>query len=76
MAKDNIESTNRLLKVMIALMLRGQEEATPTLRQQVKPLSELGMKPIEIAEILGKSSGYVNKELAGIRKEPKKKARV
>ena len=62
MLKSDIESTNRLLKVMIALMLRGQEENTPTLRQQVKTLSELGMKPIEIAEILGKSSGYVNKE--------------
>lgn len=74
MGKDDIESTNRLLKVMIALMLRGQEEATPTLRQQVKTLSELGMKPIEIAEILGKSSGYVNKELVGIRKESKNKA--
>ncbi len=74
MLKDDIESTNRLLKVMIALMLRGQEEATPTLRQQVKTLSELGMKPIEIAEILGKSSGYVNKELVGIRKESKAKA--
>ena len=74
MLKSDIESTNRLLKVMIALMLRGQEENTPTLRQQVKTLSELGMKPIEIAEILGKSSGYVNKELAGIRKESKKKA--
>ena len=74
MGKDDVESTNRLLKVMIALMLRGPEEATPTLRQQVKTLSELGMKPIEIAEILGKSSGYVNKELAGIRKESKKKA--
>lgn len=74
MGKNDIESTNRLLKVMIALMLRGQEESTPTLRQQVKTLSELGMKPIEIAEILGKSSGYVNKELAGIRKESKKKA--
>jgi hypothetical protein len=32
------------------------------------------MKPFEISEILGKSSGYVNKELAGIRKESKKKA--
>ena len=74
MAKADIESTNRLLKVMIALMFRGQEEATPTLRQQVKTLSELGMKPVEIAEILGKSSGYVNKELAGIRKESKKKS--
>lgn len=74
MDRNDIESTNRLLRVMIALMLRGQEDSTPTLRQQIKTLSELGMKPIEISETLGRSSTYVNKELAGIRKESKKKA--
>ena len=74
MSKDSAESTNRLLKVMIALMLRGKEDATPTLRQQIRTLTELGMKPFEIAEILGRSSTYVNKELVGIRKESKKKS--
>jgi hypothetical protein len=74
MDRDDLKSTNRLLKVMIALMLRGKEDITPTLRQQIKTLSELGIKPVEIAEILGRSSTYVNKELAGIRKESKKKA--
>lgn len=74
MSKDNAESTNRLLKVMIALMLRGKEDATPTLRQQIRTLTELGIKPFEIAEILGRSSTYVNKELVGIRKESKKKS--
>jgi hypothetical protein len=73
MNKNDFESTNRLLKVMIALMLRGQQEATPTLRQQIKTLAELDVKPIDIAEILGRSSTYVNKELVGIRKESKKK---
>ena len=72
MAKDDIEFTNRLLKVMIALMLRGPEDTTPKLRQQVKTLWELGMKPIEISDILGKSSTYVSKELVSIRKESKK----
>ena len=72
MAKDDMESTNRLLRVMVALLSRRKEEPTLTLRQQIKVLSDLGIKPSEIAEILGRSSSYVNKELSGIRKEAKK----
>ncbi len=67
MSKGNFESTNKLLKVMIALMLRRDEKPL-SLKQQVEVLSDLGMKPVEIAETLGKSSGYINKELSGIRK--------
>ncbi len=69
---DNTESTNRLLKVMIALMLRRDEHPL-NLKQQVEILSGLGMKPSEIAETLGKTATYINKELSGIRKGRKKK---
>lgn len=72
MEKSSSESTDKLLRVIVALLLRGKSEQTPTLRQQIELLSRLGMKPIEIGEILGKTSSHINKELSGIRKSSKK----
>jgi len=71
MEKDTIQSTNRLLKVIVALLLRQGSEDMPTLRDQIKILAELGIKPTEIAEIIGRTSTYINKELSGIRKSQK-----
>jgi hypothetical protein len=70
MIEDPLESTNRLLKVIIALLLRGGEEQMPLI-QQIETLDGLGLKPKEIAEILGKTGGHINKELTGIRKRKK-----
>jgi hypothetical protein len=72
MKNDATESTNRLLKVIISLLLRGKEEAPLTLRQRIEILANLNLKPFEIAEILGRTNTYVNKELSGIRKSRKK----
>ena len=69
---NNIESTNRLLKVMIALLVQRKLEETHTLREQIGRLDDLGLKPGEIAQILGRTNVYVNKELSGIRKDRKK----
>lgn len=73
MDTENTESTNKLLRVIVALLLRREEEeATPSLRQQIETLFDLGIKkPSEIAEILGKSGTHINKELSGIRKSRK-----
>jgi hypothetical protein len=68
MNKDEQKSTNRLLRVIIALLLRGKGEDTLTLRQQIEILNDLGLKPLEIAEILGRNNTYVNKELSKLRK--------
>jgi hypothetical protein len=68
---NELESTNRLLKVIVSLLLRRENENTPTLKQQVEVLNDLGVKPSDIAEILGKTGSYVNKELSGIRKKQK-----
>jgi len=40
-----------------------------SLRQQIETLSNLGLRPKEIAEILGKSGTHVSKELSGLRKQ-------
>jgi hypothetical protein len=72
MDKDSSESTNKLLQVIIAILLRGKEETRLTLRQQIEILADLNLKPVDIAEILGRTGTYVNKELSGIRKGRKK----
>ena len=71
MDKNSTESTNKLLMVIIALLLRTGDK-TPKLREQIETLSDLGLKPVEIAEILGRTNTYINKELFGIRKSRKK----
>jgi hypothetical protein len=56
---------------MIALLLRRKEENPASLRQQIATLDDLGLRPSEIAEILGRTGTYINKELSGIRKSRK-----
>jgi hypothetical protein len=66
MDKEN-ESTNQLLRVIIALLLE-QSESFSTLKAKVAFLNRIGMGPTEIASILGKTKTHISKELAGIRK--------
>ena len=51
-------------------MLRPREDKALSLKQQIEVLYGLGIGPSDIAEILGKTSGHINKELSvsGIRK--------
>jgi hypothetical protein len=72
MSSEPLELTNKLLRVIVALLLRGKSEEPLTLRQRVEILSDLGLKPAEIASVLGRTNTYVNKELSGIRKARKK----
>lgn len=69
---ENSASTNKLLGVMIALLIRQAPNGPPSLKQQIETLSELGLRPSEIAGILGRSATHVNKELTGIRKGKRK----
>ena len=71
MDSNTIESTNRLLRVIVALLLRRRDEQMLTLRQQIEVLDDLGLRPAEMAEILGRTNSYINKELSGIRKNRK-----
>ncbi|HWZ63021.1 MAG TPA: hypothetical protein VNX02_08365 [Steroidobacteraceae bacterium] len=66
------QSTDCLLRVIIALLVRQREEEVAPLKRQIEILDSLGMRPVEIAETLGKTAGHVNKELAGIRKHNKR----
>ena len=71
MDKNTLESTNKLLRVIVALLLHRKDERSLTLRQQIEILDDLGIKPAEIGEILGRANTYINKELSGIRKNRK-----
>lgn len=73
MDKNTLESTNKLLRVIVALLLRRKDEQTLTLRQQIEILNDLGIKPTEISEIIGRTNTYINKELFELRKSRKRK---
>jgi DNA-directed RNA polymerase specialized sigma24 family protein len=73
MMENNLESTNKLLKVIISLLIRERIENMPTLREQIQILNGLGLHPREIADILGKNNKYINKELSDLRKPRRKK---
>jgi len=66
---------NKRLGVMISLLLRLIPQGAPSisLKEQVKILSDIGMRPRDIAEILGRTATHINKELVGLRKERNKK---
>lgn len=75
--KSTISQTNELLNelnkrigVMISLLLRivQQEKSSINLKDQVRILDNLNLRPRDIAAILGRTSSHINKELAGIRK--------
>jgi hypothetical protein len=42
------------------------------LKQQIEILSGAGMRPKDIAIVLGKTATHINKELTGIRKKGRK----
>jgi hypothetical protein len=70
--KIDLESTNQLLRVIVAILIRGGDNPM-SLKQQIEILSDAGMRPKDIATVLGKSGTHINKELTGIRRQKGKK---
>ena len=60
---------NKRLGVVIALILHmiPQDGTKISLKRQVQILASLGIRPRDIAEILGRTQPHINKELAGLR---------
>ena len=69
MSDSKNDSTDKLLKVVIALLLRQLSPEAPQLREQIAFLYNLDMKPADIAEILGRSNKYVSKEVSLLNKQ-------
>lgn len=64
-----LESINHNLKVIISLLLRVKGQDERTMREQILILDQLGLKPSEIGEVLGRSNSYVSKELTVTKKK-------
>ncbi len=63
-----LKETNRLLKVVIGLLVRRDGDKKLTLRYQIVILRDFGLSTNEIAQIIGRTGNYVNKELFELRK--------
>jgi hypothetical protein len=71
---EQLTELNKKLEVVIALLLRSVSRDTTVLplKEQIAILDGLGVRPIDIAGIVGKTQGHVSKELVGIRRAAKK----
>ena len=71
---EELQSLNRNMEVVIALLLRlvSPDNRRLPLKEQIALLDGLGVRPISIASIVGKTTGHVNKELVAIRRAAKK----
>lgn len=69
--QELLRELGRKLDMVAALLLRSVPRNIEglSLKEQIKLLDGLSIRPVEIAKIVGKSSGHVNKELVAIRKE-------
>ncbi len=65
-----LAEVNKRLGIVIALLLKALPKGNDamSLRDQIKLLSELGVRPKDIADILGRTQTYIGKELASLRK--------
>jgi len=75
LTNEHLLELNKRLGVMISLLLRMVPREGPgiSLKEQIRILNYLGMRPRDIAKILGRTATHINKELVGLRKERSKK---
>jgi hypothetical protein len=75
---DELLELNKRLGVIIALLVKALPKGTNgmSLRDQIQELSGLGLRPRDIAEILGRSQTYVGKELVSLRKNKGRKNKI
>jgi hypothetical protein len=69
-----LETINRNLEVVISLLLRSLPDSDAAhLRGRILMLSDIGMRPKDIARVLGKSTNHINVELSMARNAKKMK---
>lgn len=69
-----LENVNRNLEVIIGLLLRNLPDAdAANSRGRILMLSEMGVRPRDIARLLGKTENHVNVTLSQSRSAKKKK---
>jgi hypothetical protein len=70
MEKEQLREITKRLDVLIGLVIQNvqREGKNVNIRGQIQILSGLGLRPAEIAGVLGKSNTFVNKELTLLRR--------
>jgi hypothetical protein len=77
MNHELLENINRNLEVIVGLLVRSMPGSDgANLRDRVLMLDSLGLRPKDIARVLGKSSTHVSKELSIGRNATKAKNRI
>ena len=77
MENELLENINRNLEVIIGLLLRSLPDTeAASLRDRILMLTAMGMRPNEIARVLGKSANHVNKELSIGRSTEQKRGKT
>lgn len=71
---EELQNLNKSMEVVIALLLRlvSKDHKSLPLKEQIALLDGLGIRPMSIASIVGKTQGHVSKELVAIRRAAKK----
>ncbi|MFA5831134.1 MAG: hypothetical protein WC878_04885 [Candidatus Paceibacterota bacterium] len=69
--KGHFQQLEQKLDVISAILLRliPRDINGLNLKEQIKLLDGLNVRPIDIAKIVGRSQSHVGKELVAIRKE-------
>ncbi len=67
--KELIQQLGRKMDLIAALLLRLLPTEGLSLKEQIRLLNDLKIRPVDISKITGRSQGYINKELVAIRKE-------
>ncbi len=73
---EQLIELNKKIEVVIAVLLRllKKDHIGIALKDQISLLDGLGVRPIEIAEIVGKTQSHVSKELVAIRRSNKNRS--
>lgn len=67
--KELIQQLGQKMDLIAALLLRLLPTEGLSLKEQVRLLNDLKIRPVDISKITGRSQGHINKELVAIRKE-------
>jgi hypothetical protein len=71
---NELKEISRRLGIVITLLLRLNQNSSEGMSQRalIAELQKLSMRPVEIASIIGRTSSFVNKELATLKNKKEK----
>ena len=67
--KELIQQLGQKMDLITAILLKLLPAERISLKEQIRLLNDLKVRPVDISKITGRSQGYINKELVAIRKE-------